>query len=68
MDRSTWIQEAANEYLAKRTKAEEVEAWLSAYERVPLTEDELALDRWKAKHWAELFAEEPGSKPKRRAR
>ena len=68
LDRSNWIQEAANEYLAKRTKADEIEAWLSAYERVPLTEDELALDRWKAKHWAELFAEESGPRPRRRTR
>ena len=66
LDRSTWIQEAASEYLKKRTKAEEVEAWLSAYERVPLTEDELALDRWKAQHWSELFAE--GSAPLRKRR
>ena len=68
MDRSTWIQEAANDYLSKRTREEEVEAWLSAYERVPLTEDELAFDRWKARHWARLFAEEPAksSKPARK--
>src|SRR5712691_8860903 len=57
-DRSTWIQEAASEYLKKRTKEEEVEAWLSAYERVPLSEDELAFDRWKDAHMAELFAED----------
>ncbi|HYR92629.1 MAG TPA: ribbon-helix-helix protein, CopG family [Methylomirabilota bacterium] len=67
-DRSTWIQEAASEYLKKRTKDEEVEAWLSAHERVPLTEDELALDRWKARHWAELFAEEPTRIPRAKVR
>src|SRR6266545_1776393 len=71
-DRSTWIQEAASEYLKKRTKEEEIEAWLSAYERVPLTEDELALERWKEGHWAELFGDEPVPElkptPKRKAR
>src|SRR5207248_3241534 len=39
-DRSTWLQEAAEDYLKRRTRDEEVEAWLSAEERVPLTEDE----------------------------
>ena len=68
MDRSTWIQEAANDYLAKRTKAAEEEAYFAGYERMPLTADELALDRWKAKHWAQLFIEETGPKPKRKAR
>lgn len=68
MDRSTWIQEAANAYLVKRSRAAEEEAYFAGYERVPLTEDELALDRWKAKHWADLFNEEAGPKPKRRAR
>jgi predicted transcriptional regulator len=67
-DRSTWLQEAASDYLKKRTKEEEIEAWLSAYERVPLTEDELAFDRWKARHWAELFAEEPPRKPQPKVR
>ena len=39
-DRSTWMQEAAAEYLKKRTLDREIEAWLSAEERVPLSEDE----------------------------
>ena len=67
-DRSTWIQEAASEYLKKRTKAEEIEAWLSAYERVPLSEDEIAFDRWKERHWTLLFAEESTLTRKRRPR
>ena len=67
-DRSTWIQEAASEYLKKRTKEEEIEAWLSAYERVPLSQDEIAFDRWKERHWAQLFAEESAPKRKRRPR
>src|SRR5713101_8552469 len=67
-DRSTWIQEAASEYLNKRTKEEEIEAWLSADERVPPTEDELALYRWKERHWAELFAVEPAAKARSTAR
>ena len=62
------LAQIASEYLKKRTKEEEIEAWLSAYERVPLTEDELAFDRWKEQHWAELFADEPGPKLKRRSR
>ena len=66
-DRSTWIQEAASEYLKRRSKEEEIEAWLSAYERAPLTEDERALDAWKEGHWAELFADEP-SRPTARPR
>ena len=57
-DRSTWIQEAASEYLKKRTKEEEIERWLSAYERVPLTEEELSLQHWMDAHVGELFAEE----------
>jgi len=68
-DRSTWIQEAASEYLKKRTKEEEIEAWLSAYERVPLTEDELALQRWFDEHRGDLFAEEqPAKRERKRAR
>jgi predicted transcriptional regulator len=67
-DRSTWIQEAASDYLKRRTKEEEIEAWLSAEERVPRSADELALDRWKERHWAELFAEEPNKKALRKAR
>ncbi len=52
-DRSTWLQEAASEYLKKRSKEEEIEAWLSAHERVPLTEDELAGLRWNEEHFGE---------------
>jgi metal-responsive CopG/Arc/MetJ family transcriptional regulator len=44
-DRSTWIQEAASEYLKRRTEAEDVEAYFAAYERIPLSEDELAAIR-----------------------
>lgn len=65
-DRSTWIQEAASEYLKKRTKEEEIEAWLSAYERVPLTADELALQRWFDEHIGELFAEDEPPKLERK--
>jgi len=35
-DRSTWLREAASEYLKRRSREEEIEAWLSAYERIPL--------------------------------
>jgi len=53
-DRSTWLQEAASDYLNKRTKEEEIEAWLSAEERAPLTADELSLLRWNAEHFGEI--------------
>lgn len=45
-DRSTWIQEAASEYLKRRTEAEDVEAYFAAYERAPLGDDELAAIRY----------------------
>ena len=67
-DRSTWIQEAASEYLKKRTQAEEEEAYFSAYERVPLSEDELAFDRWKSEHLAELFGEARANRSARKKR
>ena len=70
-DRSTWLQEAASDYLRKRTKEEEIESWLSADERFPPTKDEIALQRWQEAHWSELFSdEEPAPLPavKRRKR
>jgi hypothetical protein len=60
-DRSAWIQEAASEYLKARTK-EDVEAWLSADERVPPTDDEMSLLRWNAEHFGEMLGED---KPRR---
>ncbi len=57
-DRSTWIQEAAAEYLKRRSKEEEIEAYFSAYERIPLTEDELSLLRWNAEHFGDRFVDE----------
>jgi predicted transcriptional regulator len=67
MDRSTWIQEAASEYLKKRTKEEEIEAWLSAEERAPLTDDELSLLRWNAEHFGEMVGDaRPARKKKAR--
>jgi metal-responsive CopG/Arc/MetJ family transcriptional regulator len=67
-DRSTWIQEAASEYLKKRTKEQEEEAYFSAYERTPLSEDELAFDNWKQEHIAELFGDAYIEKPLKRKR
>ena len=64
-DRSTWIQEAASEYLKKRTKEEEIEAWLSAEERVPLTDDELSLLRWNAEHFGEMVGEATPARKKK---
>jgi Arc/MetJ-type ribon-helix-helix transcriptional regulator len=67
-DRSSWIQEAASEYLKKRTKEEEIEAWLSADQRFPPTEDENAFQRWKDAHWGELFSDEPAKIARSRRR
>lgn len=66
-DRSGWLQEAASEYLKKRSKEEEVEAYFRAYERTPLTEDELSLLRWNEEHFGETLDDAPRpSKRKRR--
>ncbi len=61
-ERSRWLQEAASEYLMKRTKAEEVEAYFAGYERTPLSDDELALLRWNAGH----LLDEPAIQAKQR--
>lgn len=66
-DRSGWLQEAASEYLRKRSKEEEVEAYFQAYERIPLTEDELAFIRWNEQHFGDTL-DEPAKPPKRRRR
>lgn len=58
-DRSTWIQEAASDYLKRRSKEEEIEAYFAGYERVPLTAEELALLQWNADRLRERLAEEP---------
>lgn len=65
-DRSGWLQEAASEYLKKHSKEEEVEAYFRAYERTPLTEDELSLLRWNEEHFGETLDEAP--KPSKRKR
>ena len=62
-DRSSWIQEAAAEYLKQRTREEEEEAWLSADERFPRSPDELTLERWKDRHWSELLGQEAAAQP-----
>lgn len=67
-DRSLWLQEAAGEYLKKRTKEEEIEAWLSAEERFPPTEDEKAFHRWQEKNWGKLFKSPPARIAKARRR
>jgi metal-responsive CopG/Arc/MetJ family transcriptional regulator len=67
-DRSLWLQEAASEYLRKRTKEEEIEAWLTAYERVPLTADERALTEWLDRTLPERLAAADGSPTTARGR
>jgi predicted transcriptional regulator len=57
-DRSTWIQEAVSEYLKRRSKEEEIEAYFSGYERLPLTEDELSLLRWNAERLGDRLVDE----------
>ncbi len=66
-DRSAWLQEAASEYLKKRTKEEEIEAYFAAYERTPLTDDELALLRWSEEHFGETL-DDPAAPPDRKRR
>lgn len=66
-DRSTWLQEAASDYLRKRTKAEEIESYFSGYERAPLTEEELSLLRWNEDHFGEALAH-AAARPRRRRR
>lgn len=66
-DRSSWLQEAASEYLSKRTQAEELEAYFSGYERAPLTTDEVYRLRWNEEHVGEV-ADEPAAVSKRRRR
>lgn len=63
-DRSSWLQEAASEYLSKRTRAEEIEAYFSGYERAPLTADAVSLLRWNEEHFGEV-ADEPAAVSKR---
>lgn len=53
-DRSSWLQEAASEYLSKRTQTEEIEAYFSGYERAPLTPDEVSRLRWNEEHLGEV--------------
>ena len=64
-DRSTWIQEAANEYL-KKANIDEEEAYFAGYQRTPLTEEEIASLRWNEKHFGDTL-DEPKS-PDRAAR
>jgi hypothetical protein len=66
-DRSSWLQEAASQYLKKWTKEEEIEAYFAAYERTPLTDDELSFIRWSEAHFADTLDEKP-TPPKRRRR
>jgi predicted transcriptional regulator len=56
-DRSTWLQDAASEYLKKRTKEEDEEAWLSADERMPMTEDERSFIEFGTKELGRFFRE-----------
>lgn len=67
LDRSAWLQEAAGEYLKKRTEHEEIEAYFSGYERAPLTDDEISLLRWNEEHIGEALGE-PAEPPRRKRR
>lgn len=66
-DRSAWLQEAAADYLKRRTKAQEIEAYFRGYERSPLTDDELSLLAWNEEHFGDAF-DRATSGPKRRRR
>jgi metal-responsive CopG/Arc/MetJ family transcriptional regulator len=61
-DRSTWIQEAASDYLKRKTMQEKVEAYFEGYRRVPDGEDaaSIALEKawledasWEDEDWPE---------------
>ncbi|OGO72590.1 MAG: hypothetical protein A3G84_04415 [Chloroflexi bacterium RIFCSPLOWO2_12_FULL_71_12] len=65
-DRSGWLQEAASEYLNKRSKEDEIEAYFRGYERTPLTDDELSFLRWNEEHFGDTLDEAP--KPPARKR
>lgn len=67
MDRSAWLQEAATDYLRRRTKAEEIEAYFRGYERAPLTDDELSLLSWNEEHFDEAF-QRAAAEPRHRRR
>jgi metal-responsive CopG/Arc/MetJ family transcriptional regulator len=54
LDRSTWLQEAAGEYL-KKADADEVEAWYAGYEQVPVTEDERSFMEFGTKNFGKLI-------------
>lgn len=64
MDRSAWLQEAATDYLKRRTKQQEIEAYFKGYERAPLTDDELSLLSWNEEHFDEA-SEQPTAEPRR---
>ena len=40
LDRSTWIQEAAGEYLRKHDEAAKIEAYFDGYRRIPDTDED----------------------------
>lgn len=66
-DRSTWLQEAASEYLKKRSREAEVEQYFAGWERAPLTEDEISLLEWSAQHFGEGL-EDAAARPTRKGR
>jgi metal-responsive CopG/Arc/MetJ family transcriptional regulator len=40
-DRSTWLQEAASDYLVRRDRAAKIEAYFAGYERAPDTDEDI---------------------------
>ena len=50
---------AAGDYLKKRTRAEEIEAYFAAYEKYPEDRDEdlRAIAQWNAEHFGEIIDE-----------
>lgn len=67
-DRSTWLQEAASEYLRKRSKEAEIEDYFAGYERKPLTEDEISLLKWTEDHFGEGLDDLPRARTGRAAK
>jgi len=69
-DRSTWIQEAAADYLKRKTMQEKIEAYFDSYRRIPDSDDDpefRAMEKawledapWADEEWPEAPADAKG--------
>jgi predicted transcriptional regulator len=69
-DRSTWIQEAASEYLKRKTMQEKIDAYFDGYRRIPDGDDAdfVAMEKawlegapWADEEWPEAPADAKGN-------